>query len=323
MRNYLLIIAGICFSLSVFGQSRTDITQFSLLQHYFNPALTGQQGSVVKSLYRNQWTGFEDAPKTIIASGEFALDDLRSKDIRGNARKGENYNGHALGLSVLHNSFGPYATTQVNLNFGSAIRLSENLNLRWGTALTYTSDRLDGTKLSVAGDDPKYQHLLGQNNKKSKVDMNLGLALTAENFYVAYAMQDIMKEGIINSGDDFFKDSYSRKHIVQAGYRVSLSDEFGIVLNSIYVNDKLQEQTLEGQAKAVYKNMFWAGGGYRKDLAYNLTAGLRLKQLQLGYAYEMPAGDETAIPNNTNEIVISYHLFPVKSAARDGGLTIW
>lgn len=327
MKKLLLAVTGLFCSLYAAGQSRGDISQFSLFQQYYNPSLTGNYGSAIKSFYRNQWTGFEDAPKTIFVSGELSFADLKGRGMPGNRRRnGSGFNpgsSGALGLSVLHKSFGPYGETQAFLSYGSAIRLSEGLNLRWGTALVYESNSLDGSKLNVAGDDPKYQHLLGQNNRKSKVDLNLGIALTSSDFYVAYALQDVTKGGIISSGDAFLEDSYSRKHMVQAGYRTNLSDQFGIVVNSLLVLDKLQKKTIEGQVKGVYKNMLWAGAGYRNDLAYNLTAGVKWEQLLIGYAYEMPAGDGSDIPNNTNEIVLSYQFSSSFGNGRGNRITIW
>lgn len=324
MKTLLLSTIILLCSLAAMAQSKIDITQYSLLQQYYNPALTGNRGSVVKALYRNQWTGFEDAPKTIFVSGELSLSDLGAAKAyegrRGNAKPDE---GNAFGLSVLHDSFGPYSETQVYFSYGSAIRLTESLNLRWGSALSYKSNRLDGTRLTVDQDDPKHQHLLGQNNRKGRVDLNLGVALSSENYYLAYALQDVTRKGFLRTGDEFLEEGYSRKHVLQAGYRTSLTEQFGIVANGLYLYDRLEKETVEVQLKGVYNNMFWAGAGYRKDLAYNLTAGVRLNQLQLGYAYEMPTGNAQAMPNNTNEVVISYQLFDTNNSRRGSKLLIW
>jgi type IX secretion system PorP/SprF family membrane protein len=323
MKTLLLTGISLLCSLAAVAQSKIDITQFSLIQQYYNPSLTGNQGSVMRALYRNQWTGFEDAPKTIFVSGEFSLSDLSASKASAVRRSTNPGAENALGLSVLHDSFGPYSETQVYLSYGSAIRLSESLNLRWGSALSYKSNRLDGNKLIVDQDDPKHQHLLNHNNRKSRIDMNLGIALSSGNYYFAYALQDAARNGFIRTGDDFMEESYSRKHVLQAGYRTSLSKQFGLVVNGLYLYDKLHKETAEVQLKGVYDNMLWAGAGYRKDLAFNFTAGVRLNQLQLGYAYEMPAGDASAIPNNTNEIVISYRLYDSHAAGKGNQLLIW
>lgn len=323
MRKILLAGISFFFSFAAMAQSRIDIAHYSFFQQYYNPALTGNQGSVVKAFYRNQWTGFEDAPITMFASGEVALPDLGSSRVGAKSRSSSGH-GHAMGLSVLKDSFGHYSETQVFLSYGSAIRLSQTLNLRWGSALSYKTNVLDGTRLNTADkSDPRYQNLLDQNNRKSRLDLNLGLALTSDNYYLAYALQDIAKDGFYRSGDEFLKESYSRKHIIQAGYRTGISGHFGVVVNGLYVSNDLERATLEGQLKGVYRNMIWAGAGYRNDLAYSLTAGVRLKQLQLGYAYESPTGEAQGIPNSTNEIVLSYHFSAFPGARKANQVLIW
>ncbi|MDX5480719.1 MAG: PorP/SprF family type IX secretion system membrane protein [Hymenobacteraceae bacterium] len=331
MKKYILAVAVIISALGAHAQSRKHIANFSLFQQYYNPALTGYEGSMVKTFYRNQWAGFEGAPKTIFASGEMDLADLRAwrKDGQLKTQQEDGYNrqigaSHAFGLAVLSDEFGPFRESQLHLSYGSRIRLSERLSLRWGTALTFSGQRLDGNRLTIDQEnDPQYQDALGQSNRMGKVDLNFGLMLTADSYYLGYAMQDISRGGVLTTGDDFLKDAFTRKHIVQAGYRRALTDQIGMVVNGIYQYDDKLEETMEGQLKAVYQNTFWVGGGYRKDLAYTVNAGVRLNQLRIGYVYEKTAGDARAIRNNTNEIMLTYNLIPVKYPKYSKQVSIW
>jgi len=327
------LVLSICFILSVLGlqaQNRKNVANFSLFQQYYNPALTGYEGSVVKTFYRNQWTGFEDAPKTIFASGELDLadyaawkkdDQTEDQQDEGDASIGAQ---HAIGLAVLHDQFGPFAESQVFVSYASQVRLSERTSLRWGTAVTYSSQRLNGNRLTVDQEnDPQYQDVLGNSNRLGKLDINLGLMMTSDKFYIGYAMQDITKGGVVTTGDTFLKDMYTRKHIIQGGYRTALSEQVGIVVNGIYQYDDQLQETVEGQLKAVYQNMLWIGGGYRKDLAYTFTGGVRLNQLTVGYAYEVPTGDANSINKNTNEIMLTYNLSRLTFPKSGRSVTIW
>ena len=312
------------------AQSRKHIAGFSQFQQYYNPSLTGFEGSSVKTLYRNQWTGFEDAPKTILATAELDLGEIGNK--KGyrleNPENGDYFKSisarHALGFSVLHDQFGPSSETQLFLSYGSAVRLSEKVSMRWGTALTYSSNRLDGNSLTVDQEnDPRYANLLGQNNRIGKADLNLGIALSGAKFYVGYAMQDVTKGKLLTTGDDYLEDFYTRKHIVQAGYRTHLTEQLDITLNSIYQYDTNQAATVEGQLKVVYQNTFWAGGGYRNNQAYNLTAGVRLKQLSIHYAYETPVQEARHISKATNEIALTYTLKPLAGPNAGRHILLW
>lgn len=325
MKKHILLVLLLLVVLGANGQSRKHISNFSQYQQYYNPALTGYGGSAVKSFYRNQWTGFEDAPKTIFLSGEMDLTDIGGRQRQHNTNTEYSGANHALGLAVVQDRFGPLNETQVFLSYGSRVRVSDALSLRWGTALTYSANRIDGTRLTVdQEEDPKFQDVLGQKSRIGKLDLNLGLALVSSNFYLAYALQDVTRGDYVTLGDDYLNAFYTRKHIAQVGYRALLSEQVGVVVNGIFQYDDMLRETLEGQLKFVYQNMFWVGGGYRKSQAYHLSAGVLLDRLSIGYAYENPIGDARAINKGTNEVSISYFLAQPKNSRYDQRtLSIW
>ncbi|WP_018477612.1 PorP/SprF family type IX secretion system membrane protein [Pontibacter roseus] len=316
------------FVVAAQAQSIKHVSNFSAYQQFYNPALTGNEGSVAKSFYRNQWTGFEDAPKTIFFSAEMdAADFSKSVDKRKNFQfrdSGTGYQGakHAFGLTALQDRFGPARETQLQLNYGTGVRLSEKLSLRWGGALTYHNYRVDGSSLVVDEEsDPRYQDLYGQDARSSKADLNLGIALASGNYYLGYAMQDVTRGHFNFNGDTFSKELYTRKHVVQAGFRTDLTDQFGMIVNGLYQYDQQVKSTTEAQVKLVYQNMVWLGGGYRNELAYNLAAGVNFSQLRISYAYESPIQEARSIQKSTNEIGLSYTFRPA-TQTRTGSYSV-
>lgn len=327
MKKIILTISFVFLVCAVQAQNRKQIASFTQFKQFYNPSLTGFEGSVVRTLYRNQWTGFDDAPKTLLATADIDLQTIshRSNNFRfdGNGNNGVGAK-HALGLTLLYDQFGPAKESHVGLNYGSGIRLSEKLSMRWGTALTYRIQRLDGSSLTVDQEnDPRYTAVLGNNNRSGSFDLNVGLSLTAARFYVGYALQDITEGSIVSNGDDYLNDLYTRKHVAQAGYRANIVGQWGFTVNGIYQYDELLESTVEGQVKTVYQDTFWVGAGYRNDQAYNLTAGVLLEQLYIGYAYESPFQDARAINKSTNEITLGYNLSSGKGRKQSRQPLIW
>ncbi|RDV11943.1 type IX secretion system membrane protein PorP/SprF [Pontibacter diazotrophicus] len=319
MKRYILSVLILVSALGVQAQGRKNIANFSLFQQYYNPALTGSDGSVVKTLYRSQWSGFEGAPRTMFASGELNLTGRAAgQEERGHASKDKA--SHAVGLAVLGDRFGPFAENQLLLSYASGVRLGERTRLRWGGALTYGSISLDGHRLTVDNEsDPQFLGVLGNRSRISKFDLNLGLMLTSERYYLGYAMHEVTKDRMIY-GDSFLKDLYTRRHIAQAGYRTAVTEQVGLAVNGIYQYDRNLEGAVEGQLKAIYRNMFWVGGGYRRDEAYSFNAGLLVNQLRLAYAYEVPtAARYTSM--NTSEVALSFYLAPVQRNSRQ--VVIW
>jgi type IX secretion system PorP/SprF family membrane protein len=294
------------------------VAQFSLFQQYFNPALTGYEGSMVKTFYRDQFTGFTDAPRTFFLSGELNMAHLAGRMTPLEARQLELAPvKNAVGLIILRDHFGPFQETQVNASYGSRVRITRTMSLRAGVALAFQVNRLNPDQLVVDDlSDPDYQYLLDANNNQTrKLDVNAGLMLTDKDFYFGYAIQDLARGKLI-AGDQYYQSTYPLQHVVQGGYRKGLTKEFGMVFNGIYRYDSKLNSTVEGQVKGVWDNTYWAGVGYRHDQALTFIAGLRIDQFRFGYARELAIAKAGGINAGTNEVMITYHLYPVKFAKK-------
>ena len=329
MKKISIIIGIVLAAFGVQAQNRKYIGNFSLFQQYYNPALTGYEGSVVKSFYRDQWTGYQDAPRTLFISGELDLADVKSLgQRRSGARNGATGGKHAVGLSILNDTFGAFKESQVNVSYSSKIQLSDLLSLRGGAAITYNLNRLDETRLTFDDiTDSEYQNLMRNgNNSVHKLGINAGLMLTGTDFYVGYAVQDLTK-GALAGGDAYLEDTYALQHIVQGGYRRGITDQFGLVLNTLYRYDSKLKGNLEEQLKGVWDDTYWAGVGYRHNRAITLTAGMRVKnQFKLGYLREMPSGQGKGVNVGSNELFITYNLIPAAatpSFKKQKPVTIW
>src|SRR3990170_8225358 len=182
----VLIILSAYSSLQ--AQNRKHSSSFSLPQQYYNPAFTGFKGSVIRAYYRDQWTGFDGAPKTLFISGEVNLADFQEKvkpraeaNLQVIAKTGIR---HSVGLSFLHDSFGPFVENQIFASYRSLINLSAKVKLQAGAAIAYHAQTLDGSKLTAdeAG-DPSLQNYINRTSRSGRMDFNIGLALSGENFY--------------------------------------------------------------------------------------------------------------------------------------------
>jgi len=328
MKKISFILLFVIAALGVQAQSRKHIGNFASYKPYFNPAFIGQDGSIIQSLYRNQWTGFEDAPRTLFLSAEIDLANLEAwRHGHLSMEPRENANvlaaSNAIGVSLLHDTFGPYQESQVLLSYSSRIRLSRSLSLRAGAAFNYDFTRLDAQKITVDNEtDPEYQDLLQNNNQMHRFDVNVGLSLVGNNFYVGYALADASK-GKLFAGDSYLTNIVNRQHNVQAGYRAALSESFGLVANGILRYGSKQEESLEGQLKGVFMNSFWAGMGYRQNSAYTFTAGARLNQVQFAYLYEASTSNARSLGRSSNEITLSYNLIPALHKDLGRKITIW
>lgn len=318
MKNWLAII--LCFSAhTVLAQMPKHIGNFPLFQQYYNPALTAYDYSSLKMFYRNQWTGFEDAPRSIFLSGELDPSDLRILNTKNRHVSELNYHSrrqqaghHAVGLAFWHDSFGAFAETQINMNYSARVSLTKALALRAGGIVSYNANRLNIAKLSFEqANDPVYGNATKGFYNAQRIDINVGLALTHEHFYIGYALQDVVREGLY-FGDDFLRGTASRKHIVQGGVRKKISEELMLVANGLFNYDKFQRESFDVQMKSVFLKTFWAGAGYRQRLAYTITTGFIMRKINLCYLLEIPTGRSSQMSSQTHEIALTFDLIQVQ-----------
>ena len=104
MKKLTTLFLALLLSLGTFAQSRKYMSQFSHLQGYFNPALTAYEGSMVKGLVRNQWAGWEGAPKSYFVSAE-----LDFANLGGDSDLGKN----AVGVNLLNDEYGAFTESEL------------------------------------------------------------------------------------------------------------------------------------------------------------------------------------------------------------------
>jgi type IX secretion system PorP/SprF family membrane protein len=306
-KNYIILIGLLFSGLIGAAQQRTQIANFSQFQQYYNPALTGNEGSTVKSFYRDQFDGSDEAPTTLFVAGEFNLSNIKGKGAAGGL-------SHAIGVSLLDDNYGALKNNRLALSYNAGFKLSKTLRLHAGAAVTYDHNKFDNSGLIFDG--PDNQSALGDGINKFGV--NAGVAVRAADYYIGYALTDLVEENL--SDNTVFEDMYAMQHVVQAGYRRSLAGSFGVIVNGIYRYDERQKGTAEAQLKGVYNNTFWVGAGYRNDLAYTFTAGVQLNKFKIGYSREVNASNINGAFNEANEFVLSYNFTSIFSGKK---LSMW
>lgn len=306
------------------AQNRKYVSSYSLFRQYYNPAFTGSDGSVIKSYYRDQWTGFDGAPKTLFISGEINLADYRKINTTGDETEQSAKRGiqHAVGIFMLHDKFGPFVENQIYGSYRSLVNLTTDLRLQAGASIGYHGQTLDGNKLSSEDmNDPLLQKYANQTNRSGRINMNLGVVLSGENFYAGYAMQNVTGQ-LGRKENVFVGENNTVQYILQGGYRKSVSNQVGVALNGLFRYDKQQKETVEGQVKGVFYNTAWLGVGYRHSLAYMLSVGFRMKQIKMGYVYEIPIGN-AQMNGSTSEIILSYDLLKIVYPRLGKQMTMW
>ena len=306
MKKLSILLLVLLLSGTSFAQSRKYMAQFSHLQGYLNPALTSYEGSMVKGLVRNQWAGWEGAPKMYFVSTE-----LDFANLGGSSELGKN----AMGINLLSDEYGAFSETELILSYATRVQVSEKAGLRMGAGININSIRLDGTRLTTEqANDPTLAQYIGGFADMNIVDVNMGMSVTHPNYYVSYAVHNINR-GSISSGD-IFMEKKPRVGIAQVGYRNRLSENSTIIGNAMWRSQSDLPNNIEFNMKMLLHDKFWIGAGHRVDYANNAQLGILMGKVRFGYVYEWPMLKSYLLPNQTHEFMLSFSLF-------GGEATIW
>jgi len=305
MKNFkclFLLIALPLMTGTSFGQSRKNVSQFSHFQSYFNPGLTGYEGSAVRGFVRNQWSGIEGAPKTYFFSTEIDFGEVAGEV--DPALMGKN----AVSINLLHETYGAFRENELMLSYASRVRLTENHNLRLGLGVVYQTIRLDGNAMSAEElNDPTLEQYYGVFSNMHVLDANIGMALTHKKYYLSYSMHRA-NGGKLKRGEAFM-DGYPAEQLVQMGFREQLNPDLAIITNAFFRSRKDLPNMMELSIKTLLMDKIWVGGGHRFDYANNLQFGFLTKRMRVGYVYEFPIAKSYLLPGNTHEFSAILNLF--------------
>lgn len=286
----LLICIGL-FSIQLSAQQQPQYTHYLLNHFAINPAVAGGKPCLDATLgYRNQWVGFEGAPKT--AFGSFHTSFAKNKFNPNNK--------HGIGALVVSDRFGPFRRVKLKVAYAYHFQLTRKVLMSAGifVGLEQISFRSGDVTLINFNDNA-----IGQASNAFIVpEISPGIFLQNDKWFGGMAIQQIIQNEISAVGT-------SESKLVRHGHLL-----FG--LNFGERDWSMTPSILLKKAPAVpysaevnvmfnYKNAFSFGATYRTTDA--IAALIKFKVLNnftVGYAYDYTLSQIQVGAANTHEIIL-------------------
>lgn len=319
-----IAVTALCLSpvLHLSAQQKPHYTQYILNQYIINPALTGIENYVdVKASHRHQWVGIQDAPVTTYFSihGPIGKSDYRTSatsfSVPGENPRGqsywENYTAaephHGIGMQIINDVTGPLSNFSAYATYAYHLGLSPRTNLAAGFGVGMNRLRLDASKLDF-GDlivDPAV-YSSGILNK-TRLDVNAGLYLYSADYFIGLSAQQIVPQKI-----DFSKNYIRPKEgrtvphlFATAGYRFLLGYDFNLIPSLMVKYVQPLPTQVEVNAKLMYRDIAWIGGGYRYKDGFAGMLGVNVSNIfNVGYSYDYTTSRLNNYSKGTHEIII-------------------
>ncbi len=332
IKTKLLTLTCVFIVNVVAAQQRSHYTQYILNNYILNPALSGIENYTdVKLSARDQWVGFNGAPRTFYATiqGPIGKKDYKTsatsfnipgQNPRGNAYW-ENYTAsephHGIGFTVLNDKTGNFNrfTTYATYAYHIGLNATTNLSAGFSAGITVVGLNADGKIDFGAGSpsDPALGNATGELNKV-KPDLGAGLWLYSADYFIGLSAQQIIPQKLEFVDDATFKTKGKLiPHVfLTGGYRFMLNEDINVIPSLMvkYINGGLKNNyQVEGNVKAQYRDLFWIGGSIRQTDGYAAMIGLNVANtFNVAYAYDFTKTDLRTYSGGTHEVMIGFLL---------------
>jgi len=289
------LYVSLLFVICVLPRLAAQQTYPIFTQNYANPfvlnssMITLDGRSELNVMYRQQWAGIADAPKTLQADVQYLVSRKISIGLNG-------YNDKTIML----NSSGALLT------FGYRVPLSSRHIVGFGLSGGFISNSVDYGE--IAAPDLPDPSLYTSKSNNFKPDAQFGLHYRTGNFIIGGSLLKLVDNLPFKPLTeeqrkfDAFKDRAGF-----ASYKFNLSPYSSLQPLVYYRNTFTGYEYFEGTLLFNYK-IITIGGGYRTDFGPTALLRLRLKSFHAGIAYDLPSNHYGGSTGGTYEAQLKLQL---------------
>ena len=286
----LLVFQGGSF---IYGQQPTLITHYMFLNMAVNPAFAGNSGGIsATGLVRQQWIGWKSTDGTNPTPQTYLITvDSPIRFLHG-----------GVGGSVTQDQIGAFKNITVKLGYAYKMEVGSG-DLSIGGQLDLQNIGYDASKFKpVDSGDPV---LSGLEGKASAMMVDAGVGAyykVPEKYYLGFSIDNLL-------GSHAKKMAYSlrRTFYLAGGYQWSIPDHpaFELLPSALIMYDQAAFQ-LNASALLMYNNKFYGGLGYRLQDAVSLLAGVQIKSIRIGIAYDISTSAMHSYNSGGMEVMVNY-----------------
>lgn len=277
------------------AQQDPQYTMYMYNQAVLNPAYAGSTGHLsIMGLYRDQWSGFEGAPKTLTFSGHTPV--------------GKNV---GLGLSFISDQHGPVKENNIYADFSYTVQLGETTKLAFGAKGGVTLHDIalsSGVTTQVPGDP-----FFAQDVNSATPNVGLGTFLYGEKYYVGLSVPNLLNSVHLDENGRKY-GSEIQHYFVTAGY------VFQVTPNTKFKPSFMVKSSFESpisydiNANFLFYDRFELGASYRAEDSFSGLVNFGItRNLRIGYAYDHILTDINIAAKASHEIILLFDVdFPKK-----------
>ena len=281
------------------AQQAPIFTNYANSYAYANAGFAGMsEGVNVLGLYRMQWAGFTDMDGNEVAPTTFLLTgDMPFRKLHG-----------GLEFSIMQDKLGFENNVNVGLGYSFHLDLGGS-TLGIGLAGTLLNRSVDFSQLHPNQEGDPLLQGLGEESDML-FDFNVGLFYQVpESFYFGFSVVNVlesMSKALNDNSETSASFTTDRTFYAVAGYPFQFEDlPYLTFVPSVSVMSDIASTQFNASARVIYNNLFSLGVNYRFQESVGLMAGITIKDLTIGYSYDINTMGLPGLPGS-HEIGLSY-----------------
>lgn len=292
-------------TLSVFvdvkAQQDPHYTQYMYNMNVINPAYAGSKENLSFGLlYRQQWEGIEDAPRTFTFSGH--------------SPAGKNV---GLGLSVISDEIGPVKEQNVYGDFSYTLNLGGEHRLALGIKAGATFQKI-GLFSDINGSLPDpTDEAFSEDSNNTYFNIGTGFFYYTNNYYIALSVPNMLKSKHLNvrrDGQERYYGEETQHYFLTGGYVFQLTDNIKFKPFAMVKSAFDAPTSFDVSTNFLFNEKFEIGATYRLDDSFGGMVNYAITpNLRVGYAYDRIISDLKVTTPASHEVILLFDLnFPKK-----------
>lgn len=285
----ILLITFICLFIFEFkAQQQAHLTQYFDNYLYANPAYAGSSGMLnVSGIHREQWVGFEGAPRTSILGFNMPL----------------KYESVGIGGAVIRDEIGPTSNTQLQLSASYRLKFDEKNSLSFGLNAGFgLMSSITSSLNSTIENDPS--KLINQQNRFMP-NMGAGLLFKRERLFVGISAPKLFQSSLDGTDNNLEK----RHFFTQIGGVINLDEAWKLRPSTQLIFISGAPINLDLSLATIYQERFIFGAMYRLQSAFGVFVQYQINdKFRVSLASDFLTQAIRSYNFGTYEIGLSYDL---------------
>jgi type IX secretion system PorP/SprF family membrane protein len=284
------------FQVQLNAQQEPQFTHNMFNYSYVNPGHYGlTDGICVTGIIREQWLGFKDENGTRVSPETFLFSaDAPFRFLHG-----------GLGISIVQDKYGYFTDMGVKLGYSYHKQMGAG-TLGIGVNANFLNKKLDFSKLiPIDEGDPV---LAGTSSDGVMItDMSAGVYLKQPRYYMSLSSSQLLEseKSLSNKGAGNGTFKMRRHYYLSGGYDLSFPAFAQYTITpSVFLKSDGSTFQVDLNALVNYNRKVWGGASYRLGDAFAIMGGLVLKDIEVGYSYDVPMSRIGA--TGSHEVMVRY-----------------